>query len=339
MADNKITAFTANTTPAPSDITLMVDDPSGSAVTQKITLENFLKVINGLTEDAAPDLAADFILSYDTSAGTVKKVKGENVGGVGLTNSVASVTTSNVTGVVGTRHILNVSGLTANRNFVVPAGADGDQIELVISTGDDTYHLIVIGDTGITINGGSAATEWDRTQAKNDHVLLVATSTTNWQTVGYFESREMLPSFEANQTTAHAVANITNTAVICNNETKDTGGYYDTSNGKFTPLVAGTYLFHGTAAINNIADGKEVWVGFRKNGTIVRWIGIANASFANADPGAGGAQCFYLDGVDDYAELIIWHNHGSSLNTYDGGDDNICHFGGHRISPFDICGV
>ena len=282
-----------------------------------------------------------FIVAIDV--GTAPKTraieKSNAITATGLVNSVASPTTANVTGVVGTRHILNVSGLTANRNFVVPAGADGDQIELVISTGDDTYHLIVIGDTGITINGGSAATEWDRTQAKNDNVLLVATSSTNWQTVGYFESREMLPSFEANQTTAHAVAHQTDTAVICNNETKDTGGYYDTSNGKFTPLVAGTYLFNGVASILNIADGKEVWVGFRKNGTTTRWIGIANSGVANADPGAGGSQRFYLDGVDDYVELIIWHNHGSSLNTYDGANDNICHFGGHRISSLDICGV
>lgn len=71
----KITSYTANTAPAITDLLVMVDDPGGSPLTQKITFQNFLKVIDGLTEDLSPDDAADFLLSFDTSAGTVKKVK------------------------------------------------------------------------------------------------------------------------------------------------------------------------------------------------------------------------------------------------------------------------
>lgn len=75
MADAKITALTANTTPAVTDILPMVDDPSGSALTQKITISNFFKVINGLTEDTAPDPVADFLVTYDTSGAAAKKIK------------------------------------------------------------------------------------------------------------------------------------------------------------------------------------------------------------------------------------------------------------------------
>jgi hypothetical protein len=80
MADEKITDLTENTTPAVTDLLVIEDDPGGTPLTQKITAQNLLKVINSLTEDASPDLAADFLLSYDTSAGTVKKVKGNAVG-------------------------------------------------------------------------------------------------------------------------------------------------------------------------------------------------------------------------------------------------------------------
>lgn len=43
MADTKITALTENTDPISTDILPMVDDPSGTPVTKKITIENLSK--------------------------------------------------------------------------------------------------------------------------------------------------------------------------------------------------------------------------------------------------------------------------------------------------------
>lgn len=43
MADSKITALTANTTPLTTDILPMVDDPAGTPATQKITIANLLQ--------------------------------------------------------------------------------------------------------------------------------------------------------------------------------------------------------------------------------------------------------------------------------------------------------
>jgi hypothetical protein len=69
MADQKITALTANTTPATTDILPMVDDPSGTAATQKITFADLLKVINSLTADTAPG-TADIVATIDDPSGT-----------------------------------------------------------------------------------------------------------------------------------------------------------------------------------------------------------------------------------------------------------------------------
>jgi len=44
MADAKITALTENTSPIGTDLVVIVDDPSGSALTQKITLTNLRKL-------------------------------------------------------------------------------------------------------------------------------------------------------------------------------------------------------------------------------------------------------------------------------------------------------
>lgn len=79
MADSKISALSAMTTPLSTDIIPIVDDPGGTPATQKITLANFLKVINDLTEDTNPDESADFIVTYDTSTSSVKKVKPTNL--------------------------------------------------------------------------------------------------------------------------------------------------------------------------------------------------------------------------------------------------------------------
>ena len=76
---SKISAYTANTTPATTDLFVMVDDPAGSPLTQKITMADHLKVINGLTADTTPDVTADYIPVYDASASAAKKVLLKNL--------------------------------------------------------------------------------------------------------------------------------------------------------------------------------------------------------------------------------------------------------------------
>lgn len=83
MADTKTTALTENTAPATTDIFPHVDDPAGTPVTKKMTFANLLKVVNGLTEDTAPDTLADYVLTYDTSASAAKKVKPQYMGSLG----------------------------------------------------------------------------------------------------------------------------------------------------------------------------------------------------------------------------------------------------------------
>lgn len=80
MADNKISALTANTTPATSDLLPLVDDPGGIPATQKITLEDLLKIVNSLTANTTP-ATADVVLHIDDPSGTpvAKKMTLENL--------------------------------------------------------------------------------------------------------------------------------------------------------------------------------------------------------------------------------------------------------------------
>ncbi len=76
-----IAALTALTAPATGD-EVPVEDVSVPG-RRKITLADLLKVVNALTEDTAPDTAADFLLEYDASVGVAKKVLMSKVGGGG----------------------------------------------------------------------------------------------------------------------------------------------------------------------------------------------------------------------------------------------------------------
>jgi len=72
-----IVGGTALTAPAVDDV-LPIYDLSATA-NRKITTTDLFEVLNVFTEDATPDSANDFVLSYDASASTVKKVKMANL--------------------------------------------------------------------------------------------------------------------------------------------------------------------------------------------------------------------------------------------------------------------
>jgi hypothetical protein len=76
--DFDVNDFTAKTVPAAADLIWLHD--ASAADRRKMTLDHALKVINALAEDAAPDQANDFVVSYDASATAAKKVRGRNIG-------------------------------------------------------------------------------------------------------------------------------------------------------------------------------------------------------------------------------------------------------------------
>jgi hypothetical protein len=72
VAGLDIVGATAETAPANGD-SLLIYDLSATA-NRKMTVANFLKVINDLTADGSPDSAADYVVTYDASATAAKKV-------------------------------------------------------------------------------------------------------------------------------------------------------------------------------------------------------------------------------------------------------------------------
>lgn len=79
LATTDIIGGTSNASIALDD-TLPTYDLSATA-NRRMLVSDFLKVVNALTADASPDSAADFVMSYDTSASAAKKVLLQNLPG------------------------------------------------------------------------------------------------------------------------------------------------------------------------------------------------------------------------------------------------------------------
>jgi hypothetical protein len=198
-------------------------------------------------------------------------------GGSSLTNSSISPTTTNVTAAVGTRYFADVSGLTADRNFVLPTCSAGNEIELHITVGDDAFELILIGDTGVSINGGSTATEWSRVFIAGESVRLVASGADAWRVV--YDGRKPClgkmtrTTTEAN-TTHSATTDITadwNTVEI------NVGSIADTTNDYFLLRRAGTYTVNaGYCPANSITDGNYCILKIFNGATQVAASGLRN---------------------------------------------------------------
>ncbi|MCA1908920.1 MAG: hypothetical protein LDL39_11225 [Magnetospirillum sp.] len=79
LADIAVDARTAKTGIALDDMALVHDSLAGAD--RKVSIGNLLKAVNLLDTDATPDKAADYVMTWDASAGEVKKVPLSGIGG------------------------------------------------------------------------------------------------------------------------------------------------------------------------------------------------------------------------------------------------------------------
>lgn len=105
MANAKITELTANTTPVAADLSVMVDDPAGTPLTQKVTLANLIK------------------------------------GGYERTEITTSTTPTPTGG--SWRNVLTVTALTDNATIAAPTGsaAAGHMLQIVITASGSTRTI------------------------------------------------------------------------------------------------------------------------------------------------------------------------------------------------------
>lgn len=132
---------------------ILAGDGTNAATTDQLVRTNLS--INNLTEDTGPDPAADYIETYDASAGTAKKVLVSRIGGITSMGVVASTSGTNIdfTGIPA-----GVKRISILFNGVSLSGTDNILVQLGDSGGIETSGYISGGtytNNGAAIAGAS----------------------------------------------------------------------------------------------------------------------------------------------------------------------------------------
>lgn len=177
MAGVKVTALTANTTPALTDIVPMVDDPGGTPTTQKITIANLLSLAYPVgsiyisTSSTNPGTSLGFgtwsafgagkmLVSLDS--GDTDFDTAEETGGA-KTKTIAQANLPDISTGAGTAHTHTQDSHThAWNNFFRSA-----------TTGSQTGYVAYSQDTSSTLTNAtvSAATATNQNESAHTHSL------------------------------------------------------------------------------------------------------------------------------------------------------------------------
>jgi hypothetical protein len=178
-----------------------------------------------------------------------------------------TVTTGNITGEVGTQHICTIAGLTANRDFVLPAVcAVGDRVSVAVIDGDDTYALLIKPAAGDTINGGTAGAEWSRLLLGGEVVTFrCVTANSAWivENDGRIATYASIYRSAAYNLSSAAWTKIPLEAQISNN-----GMTVDiVTNNRITVRRSGIYSLYFDLAVSGLTDQIRSACAVYKNGS------------------------------------------------------------------------
>ena len=126
------------------------------------------------------------------------------------------------------------------------------------------------------------------------------------------------PMFRVKQSSDQTISNATATTVQFNDKTAsgafDIGSYFNTSNYRYVPQVAGYYFLASTVTIKSTTPDYVI-IFIRKNGaTIYRNLGM-ESNATNAHVPAHVSGIIYMNGSSDYLDVQVQHNTGSNQNT------------------------
>ena len=138
------------------------------------------------------------------------------------------------------------------------------------------------------------------------------------------------PAFRAYMGAYQVLANNTNTKLTMNTETFDSNSFFDTSNYRFTPTIAGYYFINANTQFSNATANYVFGIHIYKNGSNAlrgtKWNDGSNSELNTQISGILG-----FNGSSDYAEVYGYQNSGGNITVYNG--TNTTYFEAFYIRP------
>jgi len=143
----------------------------------------------------------------------------------------------------------------------------------------------------------------------------------------------MYPAFEVFRNSDQSISDNTNTKIQFNSVEFDEGGYYDdTTNYRYTPLIAGKYFFYAQCMADAIgsSDLNRVELFIRKNGSNVKSSSFMMPTYRLRQATPFIAIQIAMNGSTDYMEVFAKIDDNSGSPNLESGVRS-CAFGGYRI--------
>jgi hypothetical protein len=173
--------------------------------------------------------------------------------------------------------------------------------------------IVVAGDTSGSITLAAPAVAGSNTLTLPANTGTVITTASTFAGTG--------PAFSACLSSTQNVTSATFTKAVLSNELFDTANCFDpTTNYRFTPNVAGYYVFiaNGLAQLSS-GTGSIALTQIRKNTTTVAQNEIT-CTFSNG-LSLPVSTIQYMNGSTDYVELFLYNN-GASSPSFGAGQEN-----------------
>ena len=202
------------------------------------------------------------------------------------------------------------------------ASGNGGRFYIIQKTDSSTNAVTIDGNASETVEGATTYLLY-----KQNESLLITCDGSNWQTAGNPQDISVL----ASRTTTQSISDSTSTVIAFNAaDVFDTHAMHDTvtNNSRITIKAAGKYLFFTTFVWeqNIVFDRLQ---GFMKNGAadyLSYSIQAGNSAFAIYTTLTAIASM----AVNDYVEVEVYQNSGSSLNI-DATVTPGCRFGAIKL--------
>ena len=235
----------------------------------------------------------------------------EKSGAVGgtVTPSDTSVTADNLNSALLTGQTDIGANIADADLFLVDDGAGGT-LRKTAASRIKTY----VG--GFDVSSITGATALAEQPAATDEIVLSDAGTLKRLDIKHIQNT---PSFYAYKSGNTAVANATETLLTPTTEVFDSDSTYDTSNGRFTPGIAGKY-FLGCSWRMDSAYADRAFARIRKNGS---GDGAIKFQEYEMNPGTSGSfagghtTAIVTSDDDDYFDVTAYHNRGQQENVFD----------------------